>query len=212
MLLSQNAQSYPLAAVLSGLVAIKVLWDAIRQCPFDLRIRVTVRDCFLQSIQSDNIIKCALAVVSTWYIYHPSRIIYYSSTHFVLFYHHYYLLLIVSVCFYFCSHFGFHHIFHFFMADANAIYLSPKSYYLLLINTLRIISSSLFTTHHHSLFFILFYFFFSHILHFRWLMLMPCIIQVYYLLLIYSLCIHLFSHQPIFFLHLGWLMLTSFSS
>ena len=29
------------------------------------------------------------------------------------------------------------------MADANAIYLSPKSYYLLLINTLRIISSSL---------------------------------------------------------------------
>ena len=65
--------------------------------------------------------------------------------------------------FFFCSHFGFHHIFHFFMADANAIYLSPKSYYLLLINTLRIISSSIFTTHHHSLFFILFYFFFSHI-------------------------------------------------
>ena len=92
------------------------------------------------------------------YIYHPSRIIYYSSTHFVLFYHHYYLLLIVSVCFYFCSHFRFHHIFNFFMADANAIYLSPKSYYLLLINTLRIISSSLlFTTHHHSLFFIYFF-------------------------------------------------------
>ena len=57
----------------------------------------------------------------------------------------------------FFSHFGFHHIFHFLMADANAIYLSPKSYYLLLINTLRIISSSLFTTHHHSLFFILFF-------------------------------------------------------
>ena len=54
------------------------------------------------------------------------------------------------------------------MADANAIYLSPKPYYLLLINTLRIILSSLlFTTHYHSLF--LFYFlfiFFSHILHF----------------------------------------------
>ena len=46
------------------------------------------------------------------------------------------------------------------MADANAIYLSPKSYYLLLINTLRIISSSLlFTTHHHSLFYLFIYFF-----------------------------------------------------
>ena len=31
------------------------------------------------------------------YIYHPSRIIYYSSTHFVLFHHHYYLLLIITV-------------------------------------------------------------------------------------------------------------------
>ena len=33
------------------------------------------------------------------YIYHPSRMIYYSPTHFVLFYHHYYLLLIITVYF-----------------------------------------------------------------------------------------------------------------
>ena len=91
--------------------------------------------------------------------YYLILIIYYSSTHFCIIWSSvYYLLLIVSVCFYFCSHFRFHHIFHFFMADANAIYLSPKSYYLLLINTLRIISSSLlFTTHHHSFFFLFFF-------------------------------------------------------
>ena len=63
------------------------------------------------------------------------------------------------------------------MADANAIYLSPKPYYLLLINTLRIILSSLlFTTHHLSLFLFLFSFWFSsHISFFSWLMLMPYI-------------------------------------
>ena len=136
------------------------------------------------------------------YIYHPSRIIYYSSTHFVLFYHHYYLLLIVSVCFYFCSHYGFHHIFHFFMADANAIYLSPKSYYLLLINTLRIISSSLlFTTHHHSLFLFNLFFLLPHTS-----LLMadanatyhPSFI-IYYSSIYYSFIHLLFSHQPIFF-------------
>ena len=50
----------------------------------------------------------------------------------------------------------------FLMADANAIYLSPKPYYLLLINTLRIILSSLlFTTHRLSLFLFLFSFWFS---------------------------------------------------
>ena len=134
------------------------------------------------------------------YIYHPSRIIYYSSTHFVLFYHHYYLLLIVSVCFYFCSHFGFHHIFHFFMADANAIYLSPKSYYLLLINTLRIISSSLlFTTHHHSLF--LFCFF---LLPHTSLLTADANAMYHPSFIIYYSSTHylftlLFSHQPVFF-------------
>ena len=50
----------------------------------------------------------------------------------------------------------------FLMADANAIYLSPKPYDLLLINTLRIILSSLlFTTHRLSLFLFLFSFWFS---------------------------------------------------
>ena len=61
-----------------------------------------------------------------------------SSIHFVLFDHHYYLLLIVSVFFYFFFSFWFSSHILFLMADANAIYLSPKSYYLLLINTFRI--------------------------------------------------------------------------
>ena len=147
------------------------------------------------------------------YIYHPSRIIYYSSTHFVLFYHHYYLLLIVPVCFYFCSHFGFHHIFHFFMADANAIYLSPKSYYLLLINTLRIISSSLlFTTRHHSLFIYLFIFLLPHTS-----LLMADANAMYHpsFIIYYSSTHYLFTYYFLinpFFFHLGWLMLTSSSS
>ena len=59
-------------------------------------------------------------------------------------------------CHLFSSHISF------LMADANAIYLSPKPYYLLLINTLRIILSSLlFTTHRLSLFLFLFSFWFS---------------------------------------------------
>ena len=153
--------------------------------------------------------------------------IYYSSTHFVLSGYHYhyssthlvlfdfnYLLLINSFCiiwssllfnthrlslFLFCSHLFSSHI-SFLMADANAKYLSPKPYYLLLINTLHIILSSLlFTTHYHSLFLFYFlFFFFSHILHFWWLMLMPCIIQVLlfitHLLIIYSLIIFSSTH------------------
>ena len=99
-------------------------------------------------------------------------LIYYSSTHFLLFDQHYYLILM----FLFCSHLFSSHI-SFLMADANAIYLSPKPYYLLLINTLRIILSSLlFTTHRLSLFLFLFSFWFSsHISIFSWLMLMPYI-------------------------------------
>ena len=63
--------------------------------------------------------------------------------------------------FLFRSHLFSSHI-SFLMADANAIYLSPKPYYLLLINTLRIILSSLlFTTHRLSLFLFLFSFWFS---------------------------------------------------
>ena len=53
------------------------------------------------------------------YIYHPSRIIYYSSTHFVLFHHHYYLLLIITVfvlLFFLLPHTSL------LMADANAMY------------------------------------------------------------------------------------------
>ena len=113
--------------------------------------------------------------------------------------------------FYFCSHFGFHHIFHFFMADANAIYLSPKSYYLLLINTLRIISSSLFTTHHHSLF--IFYFFLLP----HTSLLMADANAMYHpsFIIYYSSTHYLFTYYFLinpFFFHLGWLMLTSFSS
>ena len=54
------------------------------------------------------------------YIYHPSRIIYYSSTHFVLFHHHY-LLLIITVYFYFILFFLLPHT-SLLMADANAMY------------------------------------------------------------------------------------------
>ena len=115
-------------------------------------------------------------------------IIYYSSSQFVFIY---------FFSFWFSSHILF------LMADANAIYLSPKSYYLLLINTFRITWSSLFTSHHHTFFF----FFFPHILQFWWLMLMPCIIQV--LLFITHLFIMSSTH---IFPHFGWLMLTSFSS
>ena len=117
--------------------------------------------------------------------------------------------------FYFCSHFGFHHIFHFFMADANAIYLSPKSYYLFLINTLRIISSSLlFTTHHHSLFyFILFYFFLLP----HTSLLMADANAMYHpsFIIYYSSTHYLFTYYFLinpFFFDLGWLMRTSFSS
>ena len=54
------------------------------------------------------------------YIYHPSRIIYYSSTHFVLFHHHYYSLLIITVYF-FLFFFLLPHT-SLLMADANAMY------------------------------------------------------------------------------------------
>ena len=127
----------------------------------------------------------------------------------------------LSLFFYFCTHFGFHHIFHVFMADANAIYLSPKSYYLLLINTLRIISSSLlFTTHHHSLFLfcLLFCFlFFGFFLLPHTSLLMADANAMYHpsFIIHYSSTHYLFTYYFLinpFFSHLGWLMLTSFSS
>ena len=52
------------------------------------------------------------------YIYHPSRIIYYSSTHSVLLDHHY-LLLIITLYFYFFIIFPHTSVL---MADANAMY------------------------------------------------------------------------------------------
>ena len=49
--------------IASGLVAIKVIWVAICQRPFDLRIRVAA--IAFSSVQSENIIKCAPAIAAT---------------------------------------------------------------------------------------------------------------------------------------------------